>query len=345
MHYRLSLGHSGASRRKTALTLILIGMSGLVLGLCLKRSPATDPSRSVRFFAEDQVPRVSFFAPSEWQILVLTGGRTVEMDLETYVFYAVAAEMPASYPEEALKAQAVCARTLAVYKVYKQASHEGGAQVCADSGHCQAMADEAYLRETWGDTYDYYAQKVASAVEATRGMILLYNGTPAEIFYHASSNGLTEDAAEVFAYGRSYLTSVKSAEPVDVTRTELSLTEAASLLNAAFPKANVTGRNLSVQLEILSRTVSGRADRIRVGQTEVSGVSFRHALNLKSTDIVIAFTDTMVQFICRGYGHGVGMSQKGAEAMAEESSDYADILSHYYVGTKIGFAQDFMTKG
>ncbi len=270
-------------------------------------------------------------------------GRTVSMSLEDYLVGVVAAEMPANFADEALKAQAVAARTRAVASMRALggpgcAAHPN-ADICGDSTHCQAWDDEKTLRQRWGDGYEGYLAKIQRAVHATEGEIITYDGQPIEVLYHAISGGQTEDVEHVFAQALPYLRGVTSPGEEQASRYEseqrFNLADAAQRLNTALPKAKLTAQALSSQLAVVDRFDSGRVRTVRVGKTACDGRALRTALGLYSTIFSFSFTKDELVVNQRGYGHGVGMSQTGADAMADTGSDYREILLHYYAGVRI----------
>lgn len=263
--------------------------------------------------------------------------------LEDYVRGCVAAEMPASYAHDALCSQAVAARTYAVSRCIALggsgcASHPG-ADVCDSSACCQGYLDKGILLDTWGENHAILDARVSAAAQSTAGLILTSDGLPIEALYHASSGGVTEDAASVFASGRSYLVSVESPGEEGfsqyLSEMVLSREEACALLLEAFPQCGVTAEGLPGQLRLQSSTPSGRIDTVLVGKQTVSGAALRQALGLRSTLCTWEYIERDIRFIVRGYGHGVGMSQTGAQAMAAAGTSYHEILSHYYTGAHI----------
>ena len=263
--------------------------------------------------------------------------------LEDYVVGVVAAEMPAGYHPEALACQAVAARTFAIRQCRTLGGNGCGSHpgydVCTDSACCQGYLTPTAQRDKWPGEYSAMSARVESAVRVTAGQILTYDGRPIEALYHASSGGMTEDAAEVFSSARPYLVSVDSPGEEGfagyVTRTAFTLEKAARLLTEAFPGCGVTADDLPHQLELRSSTASGRVDTACVGSRLITGTQLRQALGLRSTLLTWTFDEDSVTFQTRGYGHGVGMSQAGAQAMAAAGEGYADILAHYYPGTHL----------
>ena len=267
-------------------------------------------------------------------------GQLESMELERYVYGVVAAEMPAAYHTEALKAQAVAARTRALY----QQAGEGcalaaGADVCTRSGHCQGFAGEESLAQKWGNEYALYQQRVVEAVSGTAGQIVTWEGKPILVMYHAISGGRTENVQAVFAQPLPYLVSVESGgeEGVRGYREDAfySFEEAAGLLAAAFPELSITPQELQRTLTVAAHTATGRVDSLLLCGGEVKATDFRAALGLRSTLFTLTMDQNGITFHQTGYGHGVGMSQAGANRMAAEGAGYQAILSHYYPGTSL----------
>jgi len=269
--------------------------------------------------------------------------KLITMPMEQYVAGVVAAEMPASYHLEALKAQAAAARTRAVHQSAafsgKGCSNHPEADICTDSTHCQAYLSEAERAEKWGASAQAYEARILRAVMETEGSILTYEGEPITVLYHAVSGGHTEDVQAVFTNSLPYLQGVESRgeenNPKYQTAQSFSHQEAADLLNKAFPGANVSPETVALQVAIIERTATGRAAKVQVGDREVSAKDFRTALSLNSTLFTITATESSLTFTQKGYGHGVGMSQAGANAMAAAGSTWQDILKHYYTGIQI----------
>lgn len=268
-------------------------------------------------------------------------GKAVEMPVEEYVVGVVAAEMPAVYHEEALKCQAIAARTRVAY-AQKALGGQGcvshpGCDVCTEPSCCQGWKSEPERRADWQGEASVYEKRIRAAVFSTAGEILTWEGLPIEMLYHACSGGQTEDASAVFAGGQPYLVSVESPGEQGYqgfeSETTMSCAEAAALLCQAFPGCGVAAETLAEQLRLQETTSSGRIEKLLVGSTLVSGVQFRHALGLRSTLCTWSAENGMITFHTRGYGHGVGMSQAGAQAMAASGERYASILAHYYPGT------------
>ena len=251
-------------------------------------------------------------------------GRVVSLELEDYVTGVVGAEMPALFNSEALKAQAVIARTYAL-----KANSMG--RTLSDNESTQSYKDNGELAGIWGSNYSSYYSKIKDAVNSTKGVYLTYNGNYIEAVYHSTSNGRTEDSSNVWGNSYPYLVSVDSV--YDNSNPSFSISKSFSYSDIS----SKLGINVSSNTEfnILGYTSGGRVSSISVDGTEFSGVSFRSMLGLRSTDFDISKIDDGVVITTRGYGHGVGMSQYGANGMAKAGYSYRDILLHYYPGVVI----------
>mgnify|MGYP002590450703 CR=1 FL=1 len=181
--------------------------------------------------------------------------------------------------------------------------------------------------------------RIDRAVRATDGLLLTSGGLPIEVLYHACSGGKTEDAAAVFASAKPYLVSVDSPGEEGYAGfradTSFSCEEAADLLLRAFPGCGVTADTLPCAIRLQSTTASGRVATLLVGSQTVRGADFRKVLSLRSTYFTWEADGDRIVFHTVGYGHGVGLSQAGAQAMAADGADFAEILAHYYPGTQL----------
>jgi stage II sporulation protein D len=262
-----------------------------------------------------------------------------QVDIEEYLVGVLAGEMPASYELEALKAQAVAARTYTYRKMRQNSCGREGAHVCTDSGHCQAYSDIGARQTRWGENFEGNEAKIRQAIIETRGQIMLYDDKPIDALYHSTSGGRTEDVENVYAAALPYLRGVESPGEEDAPRFSSTVTLKASAFIAALKKENA-GVKLSASKLVQGigeplRFPSGRVDTINVGGAVFTGRDFRRIFNLDSTIFTIAVEDDRVCFSTRGYGHGVGMSQVGANAMAKAGCRFDQILLHYYTGIVI----------
>lgn len=273
-------------------------------------------------------------------IAVFSDGEVVVMPLNKYLIGVVGGEMPASFPLEALKAQAVAARTYALRRMAAYGGEgcgKGGADICTDSACCQAYTQPEELEESFGKNSRRYMDKLIEAVYSTDGEVILYDGSPIEALYHSSAGGRTEDAQNVFSSALPYLVGVESpGEEGSKYHGEQEYTpkEFAAAINKKWPDANLNRKKLQSQVKILSRYDSGQVESLKLGNVTVSGKELRKLLGLNSANFTIDISDTVL-IRTTGYGHGVGMSQYGARAMALEGATYLEILTHYYTGVDV----------
>lgn len=260
---------------------------------------------------------------------VLTSDAVAEqMELERYLVGVVLAEMPASFELEALKAQAVVARTYTLRAHEGKSKHESAA-VCTDSSCCQAYCSEdAYLSR--GGTEDN-VRKICTAVEETAGQVLTYEGSLIEATYFSCSGGATEDAVAVWGTDVPYLKSVVSPGEENAAYYTDSMTFTVSELEQLLDISS----NGGIAIEDISYTAGGGVAEITICGIPFQGTEVRKLLGLRSTVFTITTEGEGVTFHTRGFGHRVGMSQYGADAMAVAGSSYQDILRHYYQGANL----------
>lgn len=270
--------------------------------------------------------------------------KVVDMYLEEYVIGVVAAEMPVEFGSEALKAQAVAARTFALAHMEeyggKKYKSNTGANV-SDTVECQVFINRNDRLKSWpANKGEEYWNKVTEAVRSTSGEVLMYNGKIIdEPLFFAVSGGKTENGIDVFKDNKPYLKSVYSPgeerAPKFKSALKISYLEFIRKLNREYSGAGVNLSNIRNQIEIKSRNETGSVKEIKVGKLTISGVKFRSIMGLNSTNFSVRFNLNNVEIDCVGYGHGVGMSQWGADAMAKKGKNYKEILEHYYSGIEI----------
>jgi len=283
-------------------------------------------------------------SPGEWdgaQTLRVLGrdGQVDEMTMADYLWGVVAAEMPASFEPEALRAQAVCARTYSLWKLQAESHKEDGADICADSSCCQAYLAKEDAAQRWGQgAASAYTAKIASAVADTDGQVLTYDGGPIQAVFFSSASGATEDAEAVWGKALPYLVSVDSPEGDEVPNYRSTVTLTADQIKKTAAEAGL-GADLSGEpskwFANLTHTASGRVASVELGGVALSGGAARSLFALRSACFDVSEQDGVFTFSVTGYGHGVGMSQYGANAMAKSGSGWRDILSHYYTGAEI----------
>ncbi len=263
-----------------------------------------------------------------------------KMALEAYLVGVTAAEMPVSFPLEALKAQAVAARTYTVYHMLHNGCKQYEADVCTSSACCQAYSSEERMQERWGNDYMACKKKVAEAVSETAGEVLLYDGEPIEALYHSASGGRTENVEDVYGTKLPYLRSVMSTAEAGTSKLTgkktMTVQAFCDAVNGRWEKAGLTAGNAEKKTVIEQTTESGRVRKIRLGGVSVTGRQLRSLLSLDSALFTVSFSAGNVTFATRGYGHGVGMSQTGANVMALGGVTYDKILHYYYTDVDIG---------
>lgn len=277
---------------------------------------------------EARVEKVEFF-----RVLDSKSGKVSEIKTEDYILGVVAAEMPALYHEEALKAQAVAAYTYALKKRANNSDKEY--DITTDHTTDQSFCDVDALKEKWGSKTEEYTEKIKKAVSDTLGYVITYNNEPITAVYHAISAGRTEDCKNVWGSDVAYLKSVPS---------EGDKLSANYMSEAKFTPEEIKEK-LSSETELEGeaegwfsapdRTACGTVSKISVCNKALSGDKVREILNLRSANFEIEYKNNEFVFTVYGYGHGVGMSQNGANYMAEQGFDFKEILTHYYTDCKI----------
>lgn len=272
-------------------------------------------------------------------INVYLNGKIEKMDLEDYVTGVVAAEMPASYEPEALKAQAIASRTYAIYlKENGGCADHPGADVSADSSSCQAYITHDQMAKRWGNNMDANYKKIRNAVDSTKGQLIYYKGKVIEALFFACSGGKTEDCANVFSESLPYLKSVDSGGEEEFANYygEIAVTpdEFVKAMKNYSPSISIDKNNIASSIGDIARTQSDRVESIRIGNESFTGREIRTIFSLNSTNFTVKVNDK-ITFDTKGFGHGVGMSQDGADAMAKSGAGYLEILKHYYTGVNI----------
>lgn len=280
------------------------------------------------------------------KVLMKETNEVVDMGLEEYIKGVVSAEMPASYELEALKAQAVVARTYTLNKImeHKKSGNtvHPNADICSDSTHCQAYLDSDTRIKKWNDKGEDGLQlwdRIEEAVISTNGIIITYNQEPIKAFFHANSGGKTENVELVWSgEAIDYLQSVETvgennynqySSNVMLTKEELN-----SIMKNKYPTCKIDFKKDDYIL-IQNRSESGRVQNLQIGNITMSGTDARKIFGLKSTNFEISINAQGVEFIVLGYGHGVGMSQTGANELAKGGYNYEQIIHHYYTNVEI----------
>ena len=264
-------------------------------------------------------------------------GETEQVNLDDYLCDVVSAEMPADYELEALKAQAIVARTYTIYKVLNK-KHDN-ADICDDSTCCQAWISKDDRLAKWEESKrESNWQKICDCVNSTKGQIITYDNQPINAFFHSNSGGVTEVPVNVWG-GTGYpsLQSVETSGEDAYTQysSEVTFTQE-ELLNKLKEKYEDISIDFSNNddIKILEYTESTRVKTIKFGNYELSGVEARTLFGLKSTNFEITKDGDNIKFSVKGYGHGVGMSQTGADSMAKQGSTAEEIIKHFYTGVE-----------
>ncbi|MCI1589299.1 stage II sporulation protein D [Heyndrickxia oleronia] len=263
------------------------------------------------------------------------------LPLEEYVVGVVASEMNADFEEEALKAQALAARTFIIRHLLLGGNSDlpEGANI-TDTISDQVFKNKTELKKQWGDEYNWRLKKITDAVKATSGEILTYNGTPIDAVFFSTSNGFTENSEEYWSSAIPYLKSVESPwdkkSPKFQSQKTISVTDFESQLGV-----KLNGTDIGA---ITSLTKGKRVSTVMIGGKQFTGREVRSKLNLRSSDFQWIRKGDNIIITTKGYGHGVGMSQYGANGMAEKGMNYKEIVKHYYQGVQIDSTKPFLEK-
>ena len=265
-------------------------------------------------------------------------GEVEEVPIDTYLCNVVSAEMPADFEIEALKAQAVVARTYTLYKI-KSKKHENS-DICDDSTCCQAWITKEDRFARWEESKrESNWKKIEQCVNDTKGKVVTYNNEPINAFFHSNSGGKTEVPVNV--WGGSNLPYLKSVETTGEegysqydSEVILSRDELINKLKTKYEDIQIDFNN-NEDIKIIEYTDSDRVKTVKFGNHEVAGTETRTLLGLKSTNFEIIKENEIIKFRVKGYGHGVGMSQTGSNTMAKEGKNYEDIIHHFYADVEI----------
>lgn len=313
------------------LTVLLFGGAYLAAGV-----PAAEP--------EPAAPETAAVHHDRDVTLTIQDGDTTEqMTLERYLTGVVRGEMPASFEMEALRAQAAAERSYVYYQLAagRKDAHPD-ADFCTDHTCCSAYLSETAAREKWGGDFAPWNTRVEQAVSDTDGQVVLYNGRPILAVFHSSSAGRTAAAGDVWSGDLPYLVSVDSPEgeetvPNYYSTVTFTAAEAKEKLLAAYPELKLSGTP-DRWFGAAAENGSGRVETVSVGGTDIEGTELRRIFGLRSACFTVAADSESVTFRVTGYGHGVGMSQYGANQLAREGKTWQEILEWYYTGATVGNA-------
>ena len=308
-----------------ALTALLFGGAYLAAG-----GPAAEP--------EPAAPETAAVHHDRDVTLTIQDGDTTEqMTLERYLTGVVRGEMPAAFEMEALRAQAAAERSYVYYQLAagRKDAHPD-ADFCTDHTCCSAYLSETAAKEKWGGDFAPWNTRVEQAVSDTDGQVVLYNGRPILAVFHSSSAGRTAAAGDVWSGDLPYLVSVDSPEgeetvPNYYSTVTFTAAEAKEKLLAAHPELKLSGAP-DRWFGAAAENGSGRVETVSVGGTDIEGTELRRIFGLRSACFTVAADSESVTFRVTGYGHGVGMSQYGANQLAREGKTWQEILEWYYTG-------------
>ncbi|MGB4438939.1 MAG: stage II sporulation protein D [Sedimentibacter sp.] len=280
--------------------------------------------------------------PDLIKVYNLKTNEVMVIDFEEYLKGVVSSEMPAEFNEEALKAQAITARTYLLYRLKKypdgQPEHMD-APVCTGT-HCQVWSSKDELIASHEDGwYDKYWNKIEEAVNSTSGQILTYEGKIIEPLFHSASGGRTENSEDVFSASVPYLRSVESPYESEAPKlhgsVKITVSDFISKVESVYGDLDLSQDNLDEKIQLGDVSEGGKIKTIIIDNAEITGREMRSLFNLNSTNFNFIQTGNEIEIVTTGYGHGVGMSQWGADGMADEGFNYKEILKHYYTGVEI----------
>ena len=274
------------------------------------------------------------------RLLHATTGEIEEVNLDEYLYGVVSAEMPANYETEALKAQAVVARTYTIYQMRHNSNKHENADICDNYACCQAWISKEDRISKWnGEEAESNWNKIEEAVNSTTGKIVTYNGEPINAFFHSNSGGVTESSVNIwggidYPYLKSVETAGEDGYKQYTSQVEISKQDLVNRLKEKYQDCEIDYSQENC-IQILEYTSSGRVKTIKFGNKEIAGTEARSILGLKSTNFTFSINGDIVTFSVTGYGHGVGMSQTGADSMAKSGANYEEIIKHFYTNVEI----------
>mgnify|MGYP004732523163 CR=1 FL=1 len=267
-------------------------------------------------------------------------GEVETIKIDEYLYGVVSAEMPVSYENEALKAQAVVARTYTIYQIRNNSKKHENADICDNYACCQAWISKEDRITKWNsEEAESNWNKIVEAVNSTSGKIVTYNGEPINAFFHSNSGGTTESSVNIwggidYPYLKSVETSGENGYKQYNSQVQISKQELLDKLKQKYADCEIDFSKPDC-IKILEYTTSGRVKTIKFGNKEIAGTEARTILGLKSTNFTFSIEGENITFSVTGYGHGVGMSQTGADSMAKSGATYEEIIKHFYTGVEI----------
>lgn len=267
-------------------------------------------------------------------------GTVEELSLDEYLYGVVSAEMPASYETEALKAQAIVARTYTIYQIKHNSQKHENADICDNYACCQAWISKEERFAKWKqEEAEQNWNKIVDCVNSTTNKIVTYKGEPINAFFHSNSGGITESSVNVWGgIDYPYLKAVETAGEDGYTQfasqVQLKKDELLKKLKETYSDCEIDFSKEDC-VKIIDYTTSGRVKTIKFGNKEIAGTEARKILGLKSTNFIVEIGENEITFSVKGNGHGVGMSQTGADSMAKSGANYEEIIKHFYTNVEI----------
>ncbi len=259
-----------------------------------------------------------------------------EIDLKEYLIGVVAEEVNPAFHEEAIKAQVVAAHTKLEYTKLHKNDDLKGADITDNPASHQGFLTEDEQKEKWGENYTEYYKKIAKCVDEVLNVTITYDNKPINAIFHAISNGQTENASDVWGGNYPYLVSVQSvSDKLSPAYHSKATFTSEEFMKKVSKKGAKTSENPEKWIEKITNTPTGMVSKIVIGGKEFKGTEIRTLFGLKSSTFTVKYEDNSFTFTVCGYGHGVGMSQYGADYMARQGFTYSEILKHYYTGVNI----------
>ncbi len=328
--------------KKIYMYIILFILIFFVLPTICTTTKKTEEVQSISNQIEEnnQIEKYEYSKYKTIKLLHQSTQEVEEIGIDEYLYGVVSSEMPANFEEEALKAQAIVARTYTIYQIINNKSKHENADICDDYRCCQAWISKEDRIAKWNENEaETNWNKIVEAVDSTSGKIIVYNGEPINAFFHANSGGVTESSLNIWGgIDYPYLKSVETSGEQDYTQYNseviLSKEELVEKLKSKYQDINIDFSQED-SIKILEYTTSGRVKTIKFGNKEIAGTEARTLLGLKSTNFTLEIINDNIKFSVTGYGHGVGMSQTGADSLAKSGSNYEEIIKHFYTDVEI----------
>ena len=309
--------------------------------ICTKRRQ--DVAKKEDEKQEQNVAQVEKYDYSKYKDIRLFHSKTGEVEVlpfDEYLYGVVSSEMPVSYEMEALKAQAIVARTYTLYQIINSNSKHENADICDDYACCQAWISKKDRFAKWNENEaESNWQKIVECVDDTTGKIILYDEKPINAFFHSNSGGITETSLNIwggidYPYLKSVETSGEDGYNQYSSEVVLSKEELINKMKEKYSDFEIDF-NTEECIKILELTSSNRVKTIKIGNKEIAGTEARSIFGLKSTNFTFEINGENIKFSVKGYGHGVGMSQTGADSMAKTGANYEEIIKHFYTDVEI----------